>query len=122
MLGKLLAPLGECVTAGDGLEAVELFDKSQEEGQRYDLICMDVMMPNLDGWGLCRKVKGDPRLRGVSVLILTARNRDVDEFMSYESQADAHMGKPFEFQELLDMVRSLAAPETAPPCPEQPGP
>lgn len=70
-----------------------------------DLAILDVMMPGLDGYEVCRRLKDDPRTRGVPVVLLTARNSLEDRRKGEAVQADGYMTKPFSPQRLLDLVQ-----------------
>ncbi len=89
-------------TLGDGLAAqTRLRGRSDE----YDLVVLDVMLPGLDGFAVCR----DMRVRGVTVpvLMLTARDTTTDKVTGLDSGADDYLVKPFAFEELLARVRTL---------------
>ena len=89
----------EVATAADGragLRAVAEF--------KPDLAILDVMMPNLDGFELCRAISGEPR-RGI--IILSARDETTDRIHGLELGADDYLVKPFEFGELLARIRAV---------------
>lgn len=69
-----------------------------------DLVIMDVMMPKLDGWVACRMLKSDERTKNVPVVMLTARNRQMEELRGWESGADDYLTKPFDHAQLLAVV------------------
>ena len=85
--------------AYDGLEAVEL---SRSGG--YDLIILDVMMPELDGLGACMRIR---EFSTVPIIILTARSEDMDKVIGFEYGADDYITKPFNILELKARVRAL---------------
>lgn len=70
-----------------------------------DLAILDVMMPGLDGYEVCRRLKDDPRTKGVPVVLLTARNSLEDRRRGEAVRADGYMTKPFSPQRLLDLVQ-----------------
>ncbi|MEK7744663.1 MAG: response regulator [Elusimicrobiota bacterium] len=76
----------------------------------FDLAVLDVQLPGLNGWELCRRIKSDPALRGLPVLILTAKKPEPDDPLPGEGGPDARMGKPFDFKELLALALKLAGP------------
>jgi DNA-binding response OmpR family regulator len=75
--------------------------------QRPDLIILDVMMPRLNGFQTCRRLKSDPATANCPVLILTAKDQPADEFWATEVGADAFLNKPIDLPVLLETVRTL---------------
>lgn len=69
-----------------------------------DLIIMDVMMPKLDGWVACRMLKADERTKNVPVIMLTARNLQMEELRGWESGADEYITKPCDHVQLMAVV------------------
>ena len=91
---------GYQVDAGhDGLEAVEL-----AKSGIYDLIILDVMMPELDGLEACMRIR---EFSTVPIIMLTARSEDVDKVIGFEYGADDYITKPFNILELKARVRAL---------------
>ncbi|HOF87486.1 MAG TPA: response regulator [Armatimonadota bacterium] len=80
--------------------------------ESYDLIILDIMMPEMDGWEVCRQIKCHPRAGDTPVLILTVRAQPLDRVIGLEVvQADEYVTKPFTRQHLLAVVnRLLGAP------------
>lgn len=72
-----------------------------------DLVILDVMMPGLNGYEACGKLKGDPATKHVPVLMISAKVQQADRLSGLEAGADAYLGKPFENSELLRQVRRL---------------
>jgi DNA-binding response OmpR family regulator len=89
----------EVATAGDGHQGLRAVD-----GFKPDLVILDVMMPRLDGFELCRAIAGEPR-RGI--IILSARDETTDRIHGLELGADDYLVKPFEFGELLARVKAV---------------
>ncbi len=87
-------------TAGDGVEALEKI-----RAERPDLVVLDVMMPRMDGFELLRRLKSDPQLESVPVLMLTARAQDADIFRGWSGGADGYLTKPFNPFDLVTWVR-----------------
>lgn len=85
--------------AYDGLEAVELARSGM-----YDLIILDVMMPELDGLEACMRIR---EFSTVPVIMLTARSEDMDKIIGFEYGADDYITKPFNILELKARVRAL---------------
>ncbi len=84
--------------AFDGPSGLELVRTSQP-----DLILLDVMLPGIDGFSLCRRIRQES---AVPILILTARGQEMDRVMGLELGADDYIVKPFSFRELLARVRA----------------
>ena len=75
-----------------------------------DLILLDVVIPELNGWDVCRRIKSDRSTRHIPVMMFTARTMEEDIERSRECGAEAHINKPFEVKELLKtMERFLNA-------------
>ena len=87
----------EC--AYDGAAALEL----AREG-RFDLIILDVMMPEMDGLEACMKIR---EFSNVPIIMLTAKSEDADKLMGFECGADDYLTKPFHLDELAARIRSL---------------
>jgi two-component system, OmpR family, response regulator len=79
------------------------------EADPPDLAVLDVMMPGLSGIDVLRKVREDERLRGVRVILLTARSRDSDVDAGFATGADDYIIKPFSPRELLHRVNTVLA-------------
>src|SRR5947199_7627948 len=79
--------------------------KSLEE-YRPDLIVLDVMLPDMDGFELCRHIRQSPALRRVPVLFLTARSEEVDRVLGLEIGGDDYMTKPFSPRELVARIKA----------------
>jgi putative two-component system response regulator len=89
------------VRAANGAEAVRL-----AEQHTLDLILLDVEMPELDGFGACRALRADPRLREVPIVILTARSDTEDMAAGFAHGATDFMTKPFAMSQFRARVRS----------------
>lgn len=92
----------EVLTAVDGPEALQ---KAREE--RPDLILLDIMMPKITGYEICRKLKTDPDSRDIPVILMTARSPQLAMNASKESGADDCIFKPFRIDELASRIKSL---------------
>lgn len=99
---SLLPPLYRVIHAKDGEEGIDLANKSVP-----DLIISDVMMPQKDGFSLCREVKSSELLNHVPVILLTAKSAMEDQLIGLECGADAYIRKPFHPGELLIRVEKL---------------
>lgn len=103
LLTTYLTSVGyEVVTARDGQEALD-----QVAATLPDLILLDVMMPKLNGFEVCERLKSDPITRIIPVIMVTALNEIEDKIKATESGADDFVSKPFNKLELLTRVKSL---------------
>src|SRR5215218_2632303 len=100
-LEACLAPEGfTTLLARDGREALALWEK-----HRPDLLCLDIMMPHVDGYEVCRRVRAaDSR---VPVLFLSAKSEEIDVVVGLQLGADDFIRKPFGKHELLARIRSV---------------
>jgi two-component system OmpR family response regulator/two-component system alkaline phosphatase synthesis response regulator PhoP len=91
-----------CEGVADGREALK-----RTEGDRFDLLVLDVMIPGIDGLSLCRAVRNGATNRDVPILMLTARRDESDKVVGLESGADDYLTKPFGVRELVARARAL---------------
>jgi DNA-binding response OmpR family regulator len=102
-LQMTLESLGYSVTlAEDGESALDRIDKAQP-----DLMIIDVMMPKVNGFQICRRVKSNPETRETPVILLTARVQEEDVFWGHDCGADEYITKPFKTEELQKTVERL---------------
>lgn len=87
--------------AEDGKKAIEVFE---QEGNKLDLIILDVMMPNMDGWSTLRTVR---QTSNIPVIMLTARGEEHDELFGFELGVDEYISKPFSPKILVARVEAL---------------
>jgi two-component system alkaline phosphatase synthesis response regulator PhoP/two-component system response regulator VicR len=92
----------EVATASTGKEALEVAGTFGP-----DLIVMDVMMPEMDGFEALKKFKENPDTREIPIIMLTAKAQDADVFRGWQSGADLYLTKPFNPAELLTFVKRL---------------
>lgn len=92
----------EVITASDGKEGL---DKARTK--KPDLIILDLMLPKMDGYKVCRMLKFDNKHKDIPIILFTARAQDSDKKIGKEVGADAYMTKPFEPGALLDKIREL---------------
>ena len=92
----------DLLTATNGDEAVSVF-----ENHHPDLIFLDVTMPRLDGFEVCRRVKQEMGLTGTYVVLLTAKGQAYDREQGLAAGADLYMTKPFDPDELLRRAREV---------------
>ena len=91
--------------AGDGEAALAAIQASPP-----DLVILDVMMPKLNGFDVCQRIRADPRWQAVKVLMLTAKGREVEMARGLALGADAYVTKPFSTKDLVAEVRRLLQP------------
>jgi DNA-binding response OmpR family regulator len=92
----------DVTSAGGGAEALRLLGTGT-----YDLVLLDVMMPEVDGFMVCRKIKEDPRLKDVPVIFLTAKGGGEALAEGFESGAVMYINKPFTANKLLTIVNTM---------------
>lgn len=90
------------ITANDGQEAL---DTARQEVP--DLIILDLMLPKLDGYKVCRMLKFDEKYKHIPIIMLSARAQEADKKMGETVGADGYVTKPFEPQVLLGKVKDL---------------
>lgn len=71
------------------------------------LVILDVIMPGMDGYTVCREMRADPLLEDVPILFLTAKSKDEDRITGFRAGADDYLGKPFNIDELLLRIRAI---------------
>ncbi len=92
----------EVTTAADGMEALTL-----TRHERFDLIILDIMMPGMDGYEVCRRLRANPQTATVPVLMLTARSMVKDKVSGFRSGTDEYLTKPILPHELVSRVKAL---------------
>ena len=96
----------EVMAASDGEEGLR---KARED--RPDLVVLDLMLPKLDGYRVCRALKFDERYRGLPIVILSARSGEQDRRLAFDMGADAFVSKPYDMAALVKLIRArLRAP------------
>ena len=101
----------EVEEASDGMEAIEVCKK-----QSFDLIVMDVMMPELDGFSACREIR---KFCTVPVIMLSARGEEYDKIHGFELGIDDYVVKPFSPKELMMRIAAVIKRSTAQPEPQK---
>lgn len=92
----------EVITASDGNTAYE-----KAKSETPDLIILDLMLPGIDGYQVCRLLKFDERYRSIPIIMLTALSQKEDKEWGQKVGADYYLTKPFEPNELLDKIKEL---------------
>jgi DNA-binding response OmpR family regulator len=101
------------LTAADGQRALELVQQ-----ERPDLVVLDLMLPQVDGWEVCRRLRQAGN--EVPIIMLTARSDEVDRIVGLEMGADDYMAKPFNPRELAARVKAVLRRAAAPPAQARP--
>src|SRR5207247_6378445 len=83
---------------------------------RPDLVILDIQLPAQDGWEITRRIRGDERLAGIPILMLTARVEDTDKILGLELGADDYLTKPFNPREVVARVRAIMRRAQSPPA------
>ena len=97
----------QVTTARTGTEALDRF-----RNERPDLVVLDLMLPGIDGWTVCREIR---RQGATPIIMLTARTEDVDRIVGLELGADDYVTKPFNPRELVARVRAVLRRTSPPP-------
>ena len=93
----------EVFTAVDGQDCLE-----KVKAVRPDVVTLDIMMPRLDGWEAASRLRADPDTADIKVVLLSARAQEADLERGSRLGVDAYLTKPFDPDELIDLVRRLA--------------
>ncbi|MBN2342752.1 MAG: response regulator [Deltaproteobacteria bacterium] len=108
LIGILTRRLGvlECsiITANNGADALKLIQREEP-----DAVVLDVMMPQMNGWEVCKAVRADEKLKNLPIMMLTGIGESLNEMTSPLYGANDHIDKPFDFSELLFKIRKLLA-------------
>jgi two-component system, OmpR family, alkaline phosphatase synthesis response regulator PhoP len=91
----------EVILAADGREGLKKLNPE------IDLIVLDLMLPVIDGLSVCREIRSDKDKKGIPIIMLTAREEEVDKILGLEMGADDYMTKPFSPRELIARVKAI---------------
>ena len=110
---KFLSAYGECDVTVDGMEAIDAFMMALEEEDPYDLICLDVMMPVMDGCQALNNIRDIEREHNVDpadqarVIMTTALNEEKNVKKAFELGCTVYCAKPIDLEKLKDMLEKL---------------
>ena len=99
----------EVITALDGEQALEKL-----KTEKPDLIVLDIMMPKLDGYEVCKAIKSSPETRHIPVILLSAKGRNVDQKLGFDVGADDYITKPFSPRKLVERINAILNQGTMP--------
>jgi twitching motility two-component system response regulator PilH len=103
MIAGLLSNAGMTILeAKDGLEAQQKLQASTP-----DLVVLDIVMPNMNGYELCRWIKNNPGTQDVPVVICSSKGEEFDRYWGMKQGADAYISKPFRPNEMVETVKQL---------------
>lgn len=105
---RLTAAGYEAVCAEDGLEGLR-----RAQTERPDLIILDLMLPKMDGYKVCRLLKFDQRFKHIPILMMSARSQEEDVALGKEMGADSYLTKPVESTVLLTKIQEMLAVDSA---------
>jgi len=112
-LFKLLSQYGECDMTVDGIEAVEAFAIAYDTGKPYDLLCLDIMMPKIDGLKALKTIRDFERKKGVAesekckVIITSALSETEVVFDSFSTEREVYATKPISAAIFKDLLKKL---------------
>jgi two-component system chemotaxis response regulator CheY len=113
LMQKILSAYGECHVAVNGKEAISAFEQSNVERSPYNLICMDIMMPEMDGLTALREIRTLESGMGIEIgdgvkIIMTTAMKDMRTVInSYNEFCDGYLVKPVDKSKLLEEIRKL---------------
>jgi len=105
MISDLLKESGlnaSVISVGDGVEALE-----QIKTQPPDIVVLDIVMPRMNGYEVCRQIKTDPKTQDVPVIMCSSKGEEFDKYWGMKQGADAYIAKPFEPVELIGTIKQL---------------
>ncbi len=112
-LFKLLSQYGECDVTVDGMEAIEVFLMSLEEQNYYDLVCLDIMMPEVDGIKVLKTIRklederNTPKEKRARVIMTTALNQTEEVMESFEAGSEGYAVKPIDTDKFMAVLEKL---------------
>ncbi len=110
---RFLSKYGECDVTVDGAEAVEAFSMALESNEGYDLVCLDIMMPEMDGYQALKRIRDIERERlvpedqAVKIIMTTALNDGKNVTKAFDLGCTAYAGKPIDQDKFKNVLRKL---------------
>lgn len=90
------------ITAENGLEALRIVEE-----EKPDLVLLDLMLPGIDGLEVCKKIRKNPNVESIPIIMLTAKGEELDKILGLELGADDYITKPFSVRELVARVKAI---------------
>jgi len=112
-LAKFLAQYGECDMTIDGIEALDAYLMALQENQPYDLICLDIMMPKVDGIKVLKAIRDIERQKGIGgekrakIIMTTALAETEYIYGSFQTGCEAYAAKPIDTAKLIEVMKKL---------------
>jgi two-component system chemotaxis response regulator CheY len=113
LLQKFLSPFGEVHVAVNGAEALEAFREAKKGGEPYGLVCLDIMMPEMDGQEVLKEIRGLEEAAGINlgqgtkIIMTTALKDRVNVMTAFREQCDAYLSKPIDRQKLVGCLKDF---------------
>ncbi|MBQ3783867.1 MAG: response regulator [Lachnospiraceae bacterium] len=110
---RFLSKFGECDVTVDGMEAVDAFTMALDADEGYDLVCLDIMMPELDGYQALKQIRDYEKEKGISeedgakIIMTTALNEGRNVTKAFELGCVAYAGKPIDQDKFENVLRKL---------------
>ena len=111
-LRQIFSPLGKVDLAANGKDGLDAFEAQLKAGEPYDLICLDLLMPEMDGQEMLAKLRDledsyrIQKMQGVKVIILTGLDDQENVFNAFRSRCDAYLTKPIRREELMGYLKA----------------
>jgi two-component system, chemotaxis family, chemotaxis protein CheY len=113
LLQKLLSPFGEVHVAVNGTEAIEAYRQAKKAGEPYSLVCLDIMMPEMDGQAVLKEIRGLEEADGINlghgtkVIMTTALKDRANVMTAFREQCDAYLAKPIDRAKLVGCLKQF---------------
>jgi two-component system, chemotaxis family, chemotaxis protein CheY len=113
VLQRMLRPYGQCHIADDGKKALEAFRTALQQGSPFNLICLDYLMPEMDGQEVLKEIRSAEKALGISIadkvkiIVITGLMDEDNALASLHELCDAYLDKPVERAGLDDILRGL---------------
>jgi len=110
---RFLSKYGECDVTVDGMEAVEAFIMALDAGEGYDLVCLDIMMPGMDGYQALEAIRNVEKERGIpeeeasKIVMTTALSESRNVKKAFELGCVAYAGKPIDQEKFINLLKKL---------------
>ena len=112
-LFKLLSQYGECDVTVDGMEAIEVFIMSLDDHNYYDLVCLDIMMPEVDGIKVLKTIRklederNIPQEKKARIIMTSALNQTEEVMESFEAGSEGYAVKPIDTEKFMGVLEKL---------------